>query len=116
MTDDASELPALFDDFDDADIDRLMKRCQNGVGGRPSVVYAQANELAAECYGTIGRLRANGKAYRSRMEALATRLRERGMASHRPHCVFIMTAHLDGHGQCTCGLDALLAACVREEG
>lgn len=42
---------------DDAEIEALMRRCQQGFAGRPSVVYEQANQFAAACYGTIGRLK-----------------------------------------------------------
>lgn len=36
------------------DILRLMKRCQNGVGGRGAL--DAAHEIMAECYGTLGAL------------------------------------------------------------
>ena len=42
---------------DDAEIEALMRRCQQGFAGRPSVVYEQANQFAAACYGTLGRLK-----------------------------------------------------------
>ena len=44
-------------------------------------------------------------AYRARMEALEI------YTAHVPHCAI----RPDAEG-CTCGLDALLAACEREEG
>ena len=36
-----------------AEIDRLMKRCQVGVGGRRAL--DDAHDIMAECYGTLGR-------------------------------------------------------------
>jgi hypothetical protein len=36
------------------DVDRLMKRCQIGVGGRNAL--NDAHDIMAECYGTLGRL------------------------------------------------------------
>ena len=36
-----------------AEIDRLMKRCQVGVGGRHAL--DNAHDIMAECYGTLGR-------------------------------------------------------------
>ena len=35
------------------DVDRLMKRCQVGVGGRRAL--DEAHDILAECYGTLGR-------------------------------------------------------------
>lgn len=37
-----------------ADVDRLMKRCQIGVGGRNAL--DEAHDIMAECYGTLGAL------------------------------------------------------------
>jgi hypothetical protein len=36
------------------DAERLMKRCQTGVGGRKAL--DEAHNIMAECYGTIGAL------------------------------------------------------------
>lgn len=36
-----------------ADVSRLMKRCQIGVGGRHAL--DDAHDIMAECYGTLGR-------------------------------------------------------------
>ena len=37
-----------------ADVDRLMKRCQIGVGGRRAL--DDAHSIMADCYGTLGAL------------------------------------------------------------
>ena len=36
------------------DVERLMKRCQVGVGGRGAL--DEAHDIMAECYGTLGAL------------------------------------------------------------
>ena len=38
----------------DADVEKLMKRCQAGFGGRYAL--EQAHGCLADCYGTLGRL------------------------------------------------------------
>ena len=37
------------------EVERLMKRCQIGVGGRRNAIDT-ANNIMAECYGTLGAL------------------------------------------------------------
>ena len=39
-----------------ANIERLMKRLQSGSSGYGRDIYQHANDLHAECYGTVGRL------------------------------------------------------------
>jgi hypothetical protein len=39
-----------------AEVDALMKRCQIGVGGRPSQALENAHSIMADCYGTLGAL------------------------------------------------------------
>lgn len=36
------------------EVEKLMKRCQNGVGGRNAL--DEAHSIMAECYGTLGAL------------------------------------------------------------
>lgn len=49
-------------------IDRLIKRCQIGVGGRHAL--EDAHDIMAECYGTLGRLRGENERLRTRVECL----------------------------------------------
>lgn len=50
-------------------VERLMKRCQIGVGGRNAV--DTANEILAECYGTLGRLLIDAVAFEAIMRTVA---------------------------------------------
>jgi hypothetical protein len=43
-----------LDPIDEAAVERLMKRCQRGVGGRNAL--EDAHSIMADCYGTLGRL------------------------------------------------------------
>jgi len=58
----------MTDDFT-ASVEALMKRCQNGVGGRNAL--DQAHEIMAECYGTLGKLLLEVQAQRGRCAEIA---------------------------------------------
>lgn len=49
-------------------LDRLIKRCQIGVGGRNAL--HDAHDIMAECYGALGKLRAENERLRIRVESL----------------------------------------------
>jgi hypothetical protein len=49
-----------------ADVDRLMKRCQIGVGGRHAL--DNAHDIMAECYGTLGALMLTVERYAAALE------------------------------------------------
>ena len=49
---------------DRKEIERLMKRCQSGVGGRNAL--DDAHSIMAECYGTLGLLMLDVEFYRAR--------------------------------------------------
>lgn len=51
-----------------ADVDRLMKRCQIGVGGRNAL--ENAHSIMADCYGTLGLLMLCVEWYRNQELAL----------------------------------------------
>lgn len=47
------------------DVQRLMKRCQIGIGGRDArACLDDANDLLAECYGALGRQHAENEKLR----------------------------------------------------
>jgi hypothetical protein len=58
----------MTDDYT-ASVEALMKRCQNGVGGRNAL--DQAHEIMAECYGTLGKLLLEVQAQRERCAEIA---------------------------------------------
>ncbi|MBX3634037.1 MAG: hypothetical protein KF683_01340 [Rubrivivax sp.] len=49
-----------------ADVDRLMKRCQIGVGGRHAL--DEAHSIMADCYGTLGALMLTVERYAAALE------------------------------------------------
>jgi hypothetical protein len=51
-----------------ADVDRLMKRCQIGVGGRGAL--DDAHDIMAECYGTLGALMLEVERLRADLKAM----------------------------------------------
>ena len=51
-------------------VDRLMKRCQIGCGGRQAL--DDAHDILAECYGTLGALVQDRDALRARIDDAAT--------------------------------------------
>jgi len=61
-------------------VDRLMKRCQIGCGGRQAL--DDAHDILAECYGTLGALVQDRDALRVRIDG-ASILHAQMMASGR---------------------------------
>lgn len=65
---------------DRASVERLMKRCQIGVGGRGAL--DAAHDIMAECYGTLGALLDEVERFRAENERLRQALR---FYAHRCH-------------------------------